>query len=157
MHKAAGSPIAPVELRVDELLLRPWRGDAVDAVWEACQDPEIQRWTTVPSPYTRDDAEWWVGGSAERWASGEATFACVDAGTGALLASFGLHDAGDEGGPMVGYWVAGPARGRRPGRPRARRAPRGTRRRWRTGPARTLTGHARSPARPAPAAQGGSW
>jgi RimJ/RimL family protein N-acetyltransferase len=112
MHQATRSPIGPVELRVDELLLRPWRKDDVDAVWKACQDPDIQRWTTVPSPYTRDDAELWIGGSAERWASAEPTFACVDAGTGALLASFGLHDGGDEGGPMVGYWVAGMARGR---------------------------------------------
>ena len=114
MRQATGSPITPVELRVDDLLLRPWREDDVDAVWTACQDAEIQRWTTVPSPYTRDDAEWWIGGSAERWASGEATFACVDAhaGTGELLASFGLHDGGAEGGPMIGYWVAEAARGR---------------------------------------------
>jgi len=112
MHQPAASPIGPVELRVDDLLLRPWRGSDVEAVWKACQDPDIQRWTTVPSPYTRADAEWWVGGSAEHWASGQATFACVDAGSGRLLGSFGLHGVGDEGGPMIGYWVAGDARGR---------------------------------------------
>jgi hypothetical protein len=35
----------------------------VEAVFEACQDPEIQRWTTVPSPYTHNDAM----SCARRW------------------------------------------------------------------------------------------
>jgi len=112
MHEPTPPAIVPVELRVDGLLLRPWREDDLDAVWRACQDPEIQRWTMVPSPYTREVAEWWVGGSAEHWASGQATYACVDAASGELVGSFGLHHADDEGGPMIGYWVAGDARGR---------------------------------------------
>ena len=112
MRQATVSPIEPVELRVDDLLLRPWRPDDVEAVWRACQDPEIQRWTTVPSPYTRKDAERWIGAAAEDWASGEATFACVNSGSGELLGSFGLHDGDDEGGPMIGFWVAATARGR---------------------------------------------
>ncbi|WP_067780699.1 bifunctional GNAT family N-acetyltransferase/nucleoside triphosphate pyrophosphohydrolase family protein [Actinomyces vulturis] len=42
----------------DEYLITlsaPTMQDAT-AITEACQDPAIQRWTTVPSPYTRDDA-----------------------------------------------------------------------------------------------------
>src|SRR5690242_19366507 len=36
--------------------LRPRRLEDADAVTAACQDPEIPRWTTVPSPYTREHA-----------------------------------------------------------------------------------------------------
>lgn len=36
--------------------LRARRLDDVDAMTEMCRDPEFARWTTVPSPYERDDA-----------------------------------------------------------------------------------------------------
>jgi Acetyltransferase (GNAT) domain len=35
--------------------LRPRTEDDIPAITEACQDPEIARWTPVPSPYTEDD------------------------------------------------------------------------------------------------------
>jgi RimJ/RimL family protein N-acetyltransferase len=44
--------------------LRAHRGDDVEAVYEQCQDPLTQRWTTVPVPYSRDDAERFVGQAA---------------------------------------------------------------------------------------------
>ena len=43
-------------LRDGEFVLRPKRPDDADALTAACQDPEISRWTLVPSPYTRADA-----------------------------------------------------------------------------------------------------
>jgi RimJ/RimL family protein N-acetyltransferase len=53
--------------------LRPWRADDVDAVFAACQDAEIQRWTQVPVPYAREHAEGFVSGiAAETWAQGGA-------------------------------------------------------------------------------------
>jgi hypothetical protein len=42
--------------RTVALLATPTRAD-VDTITELCQDTEIQRWTTIPSPYTREDAE----------------------------------------------------------------------------------------------------
>jgi RimJ/RimL family protein N-acetyltransferase len=33
--------------------LRPWRPDDVDAVFAACQDADVQRWTQVPVQYGR--------------------------------------------------------------------------------------------------------
>ncbi|HLY49696.1 MAG TPA: GNAT family N-acetyltransferase [Solirubrobacteraceae bacterium] len=36
--------------------LRPWRDDDVPAITEACRDPEIARWTTVPENYSEADA-----------------------------------------------------------------------------------------------------
>ena len=45
--------------------LRLKRNDDVEAMVAACQDPEIPRFTRVPSPYTRADALEWIG-SARR-------------------------------------------------------------------------------------------
>ena len=50
----------PITLTTDRLLLRPFGPQDTDAVHAACQDPDIQRWTTVPSPYEREHAEEFV-------------------------------------------------------------------------------------------------
>ncbi|RGC69696.1 putative ribosomal N-acetyltransferase YdaF [Micromonospora sp. MW-13] len=107
--------VEPVELTEDGLLLRPWRATDADAVHRACQDPDIQRWTTVPRPYLPEHARGFVTElSAAAWRDGTgAPFAVCDAGTGELLASCGLvslHQATDTG--EIGYWVAPWARGR---------------------------------------------
>src|SRR5262249_41439853 len=36
--------------------LRPWRDSDIQAIVEACQDPEIARWTRVPEQYGEVDA-----------------------------------------------------------------------------------------------------
>ena len=94
------------------LLLRPWEVADAPAVLTACQDAEVQRWTTVPSPYTHEDALQWVQERAPQgWVSGvAASFAVLDATTGELLGSvsLALHGAAAE----VGYWVSAAARGR---------------------------------------------
>ena len=43
-------------LHIGDITLRPWRDDDVDDVYRICQDPVIQAFTTVPTPYTFDDA-----------------------------------------------------------------------------------------------------
>src|SRR3954464_8724065 len=109
----AGPPDA--QLRTSRLLLRPIAPDDVDAVYAACQDPQIPRWTTVPSPYLREHAEQFACDSAAKaWAAGDAAvFGVTDLGTGELLASVGLHfDRGrDAGIAEIGYWAAAAARG----------------------------------------------
>ncbi|MCL2785143.1 MAG: GNAT family N-acetyltransferase [Propionibacteriaceae bacterium] len=42
------------------LILSPFMTTEAQRVYELCQDPEIQRWTTVPSPYTLTDGEKFV-------------------------------------------------------------------------------------------------
>ena len=101
-----------VELHADGLLLRPFRQEDAEAVYEACQDEQIQRWTTVPSPYPRTSADWFVGSCGEFWAADNPTFACVDAASGELLGSFDLQECSAEEGPLIGFWVAPQARGR---------------------------------------------
>lgn len=100
-------------LRDGDLTLRPKRPDDVDAITAACQDPEIQRWTFVPSPYTRADAEAFLRSSAEEEADGTAAgFLAVD-DAGRLLGSFSVMELDrGAGSGEIGFWVAAEARGR---------------------------------------------
>lgn len=108
-----------VELGDDRLYVRPWRlGDAA-AVYEACQDPDIQRWTSIPSPYLREHAESYVGEiSPTAWRTGSgAIFGVFDRMTGLLLAATGVHHIGETEVPAggraeLGYWCAPWARGK---------------------------------------------
>jgi len=81
-----------------------------DAEWihRACQDTDIQRWTMVPRPYTREHAESFVvdhGGEL-------AAYAIVTALTNEPVGVAGLHHVRD-GVASVGYWVAPWGRGHR--------------------------------------------
>jgi RimJ/RimL family protein N-acetyltransferase len=92
-------------LRDGDLVLRPKRPRDAEAITAACQDPEIPRWTFVPSPYSLADAEAFIASSAEEEAEGRsANFLAVDADDGSLLGSFSIME--------IGYWVAAEARGR---------------------------------------------
>jgi RimJ/RimL family protein N-acetyltransferase len=101
-------------LEDDVIALRPPAPGDVDAITDACQDPEIPRWTRVPSPYTRAHAIEFVERSARTWEEGtDAAFVITDATTGVLLGAIGVHRfGGEDGGPEVGYWLAHDARGR---------------------------------------------
>ena len=101
------------DITCGQLMLRPWTPYDEQAVHAACQDPDIQRWTSVPSPYTREDARAWVGErTVELWASGEsATWGVFDATTAGLLGSVGLHRISG-GAAEVGYWAVPAGRGR---------------------------------------------
>ncbi|MEH1054589.1 GNAT family N-acetyltransferase [Micromonospora sp. CPCC 206171] len=105
----------PVEIIEDGLLLRPWQAADADAVHRACQDPDIQRWTTVPRPYLPEHAHGFVTGIAPTaWAGGTgAPFAVCAAGTGELLGSCGLVSIDRAlDSAEIGYWTAPWARGR---------------------------------------------
>lgn len=92
--------------------LRPWRPDDVDDVVAACQDAEIQRWTQVPVPYRREDAEGFVGLVAEETrAAGGALFAVESQESGNLVGSIGLFPPTDGFGE-IGYWTVEEHRGR---------------------------------------------
>ena len=104
-----------VEITAGRLHLRPFRAGDAAAVYAACQDPEIQRWTQVPSPYGPEDARTFVAEIAPgRWADGTgATFAILDATSGDLLGTIGLEGIGPAGDTAeIGYWMAAPARRR---------------------------------------------
>ncbi|CAM5249722.1 GNAT family N-acetyltransferase OS=Streptomyces tendae OX=1932 GN=GUR47_07395 PE=4 SV=1 [Streptomyces tendae] len=53
---AQNRPMEPVTLTTDRLVLRTVGPQDTDAVYAACQDPDVQRWTTIPSPYLPEHA-----------------------------------------------------------------------------------------------------
>jgi RimJ/RimL family protein N-acetyltransferase len=101
-------------LRDGDLVLRPKRAEDAAAITAACQDPEIPRWTLVPSPYTEADAHEFIASSAADAAAGRAAnLIAVDAGDGRLLGSFSVMELDRAPGyGEIGYWVAAGARGR---------------------------------------------
>lgn len=106
-------PVEPVEITAGHLHLRPWTDGDVDAVLRAGTDPQVQRWTQVPVPYTRAHAEDFAGRYVpQAWADdGELVWAVCDATTGAPLASVGLHAPHQPGVREVGFWCLPEARG----------------------------------------------
>jgi RimJ/RimL family protein N-acetyltransferase len=96
----------------DELvLLRPWRRQDVDAVVDACRDPETIRWTRVPVPYTPEDGRTWIDARAGAWAKGVASLAVVERSSGEVAAALTMWAAGD-GAAEFGYWATPGHRGK---------------------------------------------
>ena len=91
--------------------LRPWRDDDVDAVFAACQDAEIQRWTEVPVPYRREHAAGFVGETAARtWAAGGGQFAVETTDGTGPVGAMTLFPPRDGVG-VGGYWTVAAHRG----------------------------------------------
>jgi RimJ/RimL family protein N-acetyltransferase len=103
----------PVEIRTERLLLRPFALTDVPALVAAISDPEVPRWTRLPTPYTEQDGIEWAGTvAAGAWESGTgAPLAMQELATGLLVGSCGLHDI-TGGAAEIGYWCAAEARGR---------------------------------------------
>jgi RimJ/RimL family protein N-acetyltransferase len=86
----------------------PTRADAA-AITDACQDPDIVRWTTIPTPYTTRDALTFVDALVgPGWASDrEYTWAVRRPGSTWLDGVIGYRTAGRD----LGFWLAPSARG----------------------------------------------
>ena len=74
-----------------------------DAEWitRACQDEEVQRWTKVPRPYTREHAESFIkdlNGDLAAWA-------IIDSRSQEPVGMIGIHHV-TSGIANIGYWVA---------------------------------------------------
>ena len=101
----------PVNLDDGTVLLSAPTPADVDAITEACQDRDVQAWTTVPSPYSRADAEgfidtWVVAG----WREGRhATWAIREEGELVGMVGLAMHPPGSA---EIGYWMAPRGRGR---------------------------------------------
>ena len=77
--------------------------EASDMEWitRACQDEEVQRWTKVPSPYTRQHAESFIADN-----NGDlAAWAIIDSRSQKPVGVCGIHHI-TNGVASVGYWVA---------------------------------------------------
>ncbi|MEV5982783.1 GNAT family N-acetyltransferase [Streptomyces sp. NPDC052114] len=102
----------PVTLTTERLCLRTFVPEDIDEIHLACQDPDIQRWTTVPSPYARVDAEDFVHHRVpSAWREDvEYTFGVRPREGGPLLAAASLHHP-RSGTWEVGFWTAKEHRG----------------------------------------------
>jgi RimJ/RimL family protein N-acetyltransferase len=95
-----------VELRDGTIVLRPWRADDEDAVYEACQDLDMLQWLPrIPRPYTREDARAYVTGEA---GLGHHQYAIEK--DGRVVGSIGMMINENDTGHL-GYWCLRSERG----------------------------------------------
>jgi [ribosomal protein S5]-alanine N-acetyltransferase len=95
-----------VKLEDREVVLRPFSEDDVPALAAGIgADPEIDRWTRIPFPYTEAHAREFIASTEEK------AFAIVARESGELLGGIGAR-VYDEGVVEVGYWVKADVRGR---------------------------------------------
>jgi RimJ/RimL family protein N-acetyltransferase len=115
---AAPLPEGPLETA--RLRLRPWRDEDIPEIFRICQDPDLQRWTAVPSPYLMRDAEWYVREHTPRGfrTGDEATFGAFVKDTGELAGAIGLAGIAAHAAARgvraaeIGYWANPATRGR---------------------------------------------
>jgi RimJ/RimL family protein N-acetyltransferase len=105
-------PMEPVTLTTDRLLLRTVGPQDTDTVYAAVQEPDIQRWTTIPSPYLPEHAQSFTEQQVPYGWANDSMF------------TFGLFLPGDRlagmlgitmrslGTAEIGFWAAKEHRGR---------------------------------------------
>lgn len=93
-------------LQTSRLILRTPRTGDVHAVFGACQDPDIQRFTTIPVPYTRADAQHFIAVLAPE--TGARVIETVD---GDFVGCIGVEVRDGRGVGTAGYWCAPEQRG----------------------------------------------
>jgi uncharacterized protein YhfF/ribosomal protein S18 acetylase RimI-like enzyme len=85
--------------------LRPLQSSDAKWIYHACQDAEVQHWTKIPRPYTREHAKSFVvDQNGELLAN-----AIINSRTGETAGVAGIHHIKD-GVATVGYWIAPQAR-----------------------------------------------
>lgn len=93
------------------MALRAWAEDDVPALVRACADPQTQRYTSVPTPYTPEDARLFIAGG--RSASSLPLAVADAADAAAVIGAVGLHAVDlERSRAEIGYWTAPWARRR---------------------------------------------
>jgi RimJ/RimL family protein N-acetyltransferase len=104
----------PVAIRTARLVLDEPKPADADLVTEYCQDPLFERYLTTPWPYSRADADAFLGEFVpEAWAIGsELTWAVRASEGGALLGMISLRPSDQATGAWeLGYWMGAAHRG----------------------------------------------
>ena len=99
-------------LRRPPAVVRPWRADELDLVVAAVQDPAIRRFSLLPDPFDRAEAERWFAAMPGDRAAGRALRLAIARAVEPRTAvgAVALFDIAD-GEAEIGYWLAAPARG----------------------------------------------
>lgn len=110
------SPSFPVDLTLPAggLRLSPPNTDDLDLLVAACQDPDIVRFTKVPSPYTVEHAQGFVESCEQGARDGTSLGLIARDQTGRLFGSCSLVSVDwTDKVAEIGYWVAPWARNRK--------------------------------------------
>lgn len=103
--------MTPFELTDGVVLLAAPTDADVDRIIELCQDPDVSRWTTIPSPYGRSDAHFFLREIvAAGWDAGTVATWGVRTPDDATLHGMVGVDLGGDG--ELGFWMGAHARGR---------------------------------------------
>ncbi len=101
-------PLIPI-LTDGVVTLRGYAAADTDDVVEYARDPQVQRWTALPNPYTRRDAESFLANVAEVWRSGTDRSFAVET-RGRWAGAIDIRPVSG-GAAEVGYGLAAWARG----------------------------------------------
>jgi len=105
------------ELSDGTILIRPYRQEDIDSLYEAAREsiPEVCPWLPWCHPrYSREDSSAWIRWCEKAWRTGsEYNFAIFDAKTGRFLGGCGLNQF-NRMHPLanLGYWVRSSSTGR---------------------------------------------
>jgi [ribosomal protein S5]-alanine N-acetyltransferase len=95
-----------VRLEDEAIVLRLLEDDDAPSLAAAIgDDPDLDRWTRIPFPYTEDDAREFIASTEE------SAFVILDRSSGELLGGIGARTF-DMAIVDIGYWVKADARGR---------------------------------------------
>ena len=81
--------------------LRNLKSSDAEWIYTACQDEEVQRWTKVPRPYTREHAESFIKDKNDEFAA----WTIIDSRSQNPVGVIGIHHV-INGVASIGYWVA---------------------------------------------------
>ncbi len=104
----------PIEFPVEGLtdgvvLLRPPADADVPRLVEACRDPDVSRYTTMPPDYKPDHAEEWMQRGAAGLAAGsDVNTVIVNTEDGDVLGTMSLHEINRAAGRAVAGYLTAP-------------------------------------------------
>lgn len=100
----------PFSMRSERLLLNELQPGDAPAMYNYCQDPEFEKFLTIPWPYTREDATFFIEKYVpEAWASAAELTWALRQPDGTLLGVLSLRDK--FGRYDIGYWLGNEHRG----------------------------------------------
>ena len=100
-------------LEAEIVRMRPLESGDVAHLLELASAAEIAETTSVPHPYSLEDATEFVSKARKRWDSDEGfTFAIIDKSTDKFVGVMGIHPRKKHDVAEVGYWIGLPFWGR---------------------------------------------
>ncbi len=99
-------------LRGDTIELRPFNSTDAVAIAEACEDPDIPRFTMMPEGMTREQARQWIVRGLDWWPRGLARFAITLPPSDVCVGQIGIQFDFPFRRAEAFYWLDRRARGR---------------------------------------------